>query len=181
MSLDCKQLERIFAEQFFQSHHTQLCGGYAEPYYQPAQAEQPAQIQYRLDYFASALHELAHWCLAGAKRRSRADYGYWYHPEGRDLVQQQQFETFESRPQALEWLLSVAAGSSFRPSADNLALPDHDLRDFSYAIQQQAKLMLAKGIPPRGAQLIAAINRQNPSSQWSRVQAVVTAGAITID
>jgi elongation factor P hydroxylase len=65
------------------------------------------------DYLASALHEVAHWCLAGVERRKLEDYGYWYSPDGRSRGEQSAFENVEARPQALEWILSDTCNSCF--------------------------------------------------------------------
>ena len=98
-------------------------GGGEEPLYLPSSDPDraPHRIVYREDYFASALHEVAHWCLAGVARRDREDYGYWYAPDGRDAQAQVEFERVEARPQALEWIFSDACGFPFELSADNLA------------------------------------------------------------
>ncbi len=50
--------------------------------------------------FASALHEISHWCIAGKARRELVDFGYWYCPDGRDAMTQSQFEDVEVKPQA---------------------------------------------------------------------------------
>ena len=61
-------------------------------------AQQPGalnRIVFTHDYFASALHEVAHWCVAGPERRRLTDYGYWYAPDGRTEKQQMEFERVE--------------------------------------------------------------------------------------
>ena len=76
---DAAVLIRLFDQCFQQSQQTCLVGGADEPLYQPATREgQYHQVVFRADYFASALHEIAHWCLAGRVRRQQLDYGYWY-------------------------------------------------------------------------------------------------------
>ena len=50
----------------------------------------------------SALHEVAHWCIASAGRRRCRDYGYWYIPPPRDATAQTEFFAVEARVQALE-------------------------------------------------------------------------------
>ena len=111
-----------FNQLFGESENTRLEGGADEPFYQPAQAAGDRHILYfREDYFSSALHEIAHWCIAGKERRQLPDFGYWYQPEGRSAEQQIQFEVVEVRPQALEWHLSVASRQPFRLSADNIS------------------------------------------------------------
>ncbi len=53
-------------------------------------------------FYASALHEIAHWCIAGENRCQQVDYGYWYEPNGRSEERQFEFEKVEVKPQALE-------------------------------------------------------------------------------
>ena len=66
------------------------------------------------------MHEIAHWCVAGPKRRLLEDFGYWYEPDGRTELVQAEFEKVEIRPQSYEWILSVSAGLPFSVSCDNL-------------------------------------------------------------
>ncbi len=118
---NANDLERLFHGCFFEKYNTVLVGNAEEPLYQPTITNVSAnQIFYRYDYFASALHEIAHWCIAGEKRRTQVDYGYWYAPDGRNPQQQTEFEQLEVKPQALEWAFSLAANVPFRVSIDNL-------------------------------------------------------------
>lgn len=129
---------------------TQLVAGSGEPVYLPAAVPDGFhQIVFAHGYFNSALHELAHWCLAGAERRLQEDYGYWYCPDGRDAVQQAAFAQVEVKPQAIEWWLAAAAGRPFRTSTDNLNGAPTDNRPFRQAVQQQAQRYLSDGLPPR--------------------------------
>ena len=77
-----------FNATFEQPERTVLQGGADEPYYAPGE---PHRIVFREDFVRSALHEVAHWCVAGERRRTLPDYGYWYSPDGRDADQQQAF------------------------------------------------------------------------------------------
>lgn len=104
----------------FSDHNTVLAHSPDEPEYRPATAQQAAQILFAHGFFASALHEISHWCIAGGERRTLPDLGYWYAPDGRSREQQQLFEQVEIKPQALEWLLTVACDRPFRVSLDNL-------------------------------------------------------------
>ena len=116
--IEAAQVEMIF-DRTFTDFSTQLKGGAGEPSYQAGQGKgQPNLIYYREDYTASALHEVSHWCLAGTLRRRLHDFGYWYIAD-RNSVQQRAFEQVEARPQALEWIFSMAAGLPFRVSVDN--------------------------------------------------------------
>ena len=90
---DSRRLEFVFNQCFAATEHTQLRGGAEEPLYQPASGAGGMHLLfYREDYFASALHEIAHWCIAGSARRRMVDFGYWYAPDGRDAQQQAAFE-----------------------------------------------------------------------------------------
>ena len=64
--LDAHQVMGLFNQEFAESDTTELIGGAAEPYYQPGS---PHGIYFRADYVRSALHEVAHWCVAGRRRR----------------------------------------------------------------------------------------------------------------
>ncbi|MEQ8861343.1 MAG: elongation factor P hydroxylase [Pseudomonadales bacterium] len=98
---------------------TLLVGGAAEPVYLPRCGHRPALIRYTRDYARSALHELAHWCLASPEARTQQDYGLWYSPPPRTAPQQARFYAAEIPVQGLEMLLSLACGIEFRFSADN--------------------------------------------------------------
>jgi len=147
------RLERVFNACFAERWNTCLVGGADEPLYKPARANaQRHVLYYRQDYFASALHEVAHWCIAGEERRKLLDFGYWYAPEGRDADQQRGFEAVESKPQALEWFFSRACGYRFQVSADNLELDARqalDVRAFQRNVVDQATLWQARGLPER--------------------------------
>jgi len=142
----------IFEACFAASMRTRLLGGGEEPLYQPAESRDDYhQIIFRSDYAASALHEVSHWCIAGEQRRQQLDYGYWYEPDGRSVAQQRVFESVEARPQALEWLFSVAAGRQFRVSIDNLNGDSIDPFPFQLAVWQAVHRYLANGLPRRAA------------------------------
>lgn len=135
---DSRQLIELFNQTFLASHATCLVGGGCEPLYEPAQSPGALnRIVFTRDYFASALHEVAHWCVAGPERRLLADYGYWYAPDGRTEEQQAEFERAEVKPQALEWLFSEAAGCPFRVSSDNLGSGLGPSEEFLSAIHGQ--------------------------------------------
>lgn len=154
-------LEQVFSACFLHSERTLLVGGAPEPVYRPAASDhQPHLLYYREDYFASALHEVAHWCIAGPARRRLHDFGYWYAPEGRDAQQQRAFESVEVKPQALEYLFSVACGYDFKVSVDNLdpvtgQIPD--TRDFRKALVAEIRRRQHAGLPPRAARFFEAL------------------------
>lgn len=155
---DSAQLIELFDRTFIASHATCLRGGAEEPLYQPAsRVDELNRVVFTRDYFASALHEVAHWCVAGAERRRQPDYGYWYAPDGRNQEQQLEFERVEVKPQALEWLFAVAAGWRFKVSADNLSLDQGPSDSFMAAICRQAQDYCLKGVNQRAGAFLEAL------------------------
>ena len=152
------QLEHVFRESFYGGYRTVLLGGSVEPLYMPAGDPcEPHHIYYREDFFASALHEVAHWCIAGAERRQREDYGYWYAPDGRGRRRQKAFEQVEVKPQAIEWYFALACGSPFRVSADNLSTVNGPAAGFLHAVLEQARRYCVEPLPPRAGQFRLAL------------------------
>ncbi len=129
--LSDRAIADCFNATFLASERTRMIGGAAEPLYLPVRSGSPAELHYREDYAASALHEAAHWCIAGSERRSLTDFGYSYLPPPRTKPQQDAFFAFELKTQTLEALFADAAGLDFRASADNL---DADVQSFARAI-----------------------------------------------
>lgn len=128
----------------FANQNTVLVRGGDEPEYLAAKDGKPAQICFAHGYFSSALHELAHWCIAGKQRRLLDDFGYWYCPDGRDAPTQRQFEALEIAPQAIECLFCLASGRKFFASADNLnANFDPHQSDFASLVYHRAAHHLA--------------------------------------
>jgi elongation factor P hydroxylase len=178
LSKQAAQLDAIIAlfdQLFFGSHNTRLISGAEEPVYLPADMPNNKESQhnqaggtayhrlcFRQDYLSSALHEIAHWCLAGTQRRLLEDFGYWYQPDGRSAEQQQVFETVEVRPQALEWMFSIACGQRFQLSVDNLSGGQSEpSSEFSQAVMEQAKSWCEAGtMPSRAEQFLAALVEQ---------------------
>lgn len=151
---DCQDLIMLFNGLFEQTENTVLMGHGDEPLYLPSDEKFPFnRIIFTRDYFASALHEIAHWCIASKKRRMLVDYGYWYYPEGRNVEQQKSFEKAEIKPQALEWIFSIAARSPFIPSRDNLTEENNpDSKSFENRIADQVQHYLSHGLPERALQ-----------------------------
>ena len=135
---------------------TVLVGGASEPFYLPGQ---PNQVFFRADYVRSALHEVAHWCVAGRCRRGLPDYGYWYTPDGRSAERQAAFFSVEAKPQAIESLFCDALNVAFAPSVDNLvhASSDLALRTFEERIELWRARLLSGALPRRASRLIAAL------------------------
>lgn len=148
---DCRDLVRLFDDLFAERYCVRLCGGAPEPLYEPAAGDRSAVIHFRANYFASALHEVAHWCTAGAHRRGQLDYGYWYAPDGRDAAAQAAFEQVEVGPQALEWLFAEACGYPFRPSLDNLDGGSESKARFEAALARERARRQRQGLPRRAA------------------------------
>ena len=71
-----RQIIAVFERCFTEQYATRLCGGAEEPLYLPKQGATLARLHFRSDYAASALHEVAHWCLAGTERR-RCVFAFW--------------------------------------------------------------------------------------------------------
>lgn len=146
----CSDLIQIFNNLFRESHRTLLVKGGEEPLYQPARSSADYhQVIFARGYFASALHEISHWCIAGERRRLMVDYGYWYAPDGRSPRQQREFEQVEIKPQALEWIFSVAAGHPFHLSIDNLGGAAYNRPVFADNVYRQVRQYLNEGIPGR--------------------------------
>lgn len=118
--------------QWFFHHNTVLVRGDDEPEYFAPTDNSPAKIVFAHGFFASCLHEISHWCVAGKKRREMNDFGYWYVPDGRNQNQQALFEQVEIVPQAIECLLSLTCGKKFRVSQDNL-FADFDTSGSTFA------------------------------------------------
>ncbi len=156
---DHLDLQHIFDECFVADFKTCLKGFADEPLYIPAKNGQLAEIHYTQDYFASALHEIAHWCIAGARRRQLEDYGYWYAPDGRNKEQQLAFQQVEVRPQALELAFSTACGKPFRVSADNLNGSYQDTQAFEKQVQRQFKNDCEKGFSGRTSRFLIALHQ----------------------
>lgn len=130
----------------------------AEPLYLPAGVDCPHhRIVFAHGFFASALHEVAHWCLAGRERRAQIDYGYWYAPDDRDAATQAEFERVEAKPQAIEWAFSAAARFPFRVSVDNLSGIPIDRAAFEHKVRSERQRFEAHGFPPRAQRFLDAL------------------------
>ena len=160
------QLVALFNATFEQSERTVLQGGADEPYYVPGE---PHRIFFREDFVRSALHEVAHWCVAGEFRRALPDYGYWYSPDGRDAGQQLAFFAVEARPQAIERNFCEAIGILFSPSVDNVdvQIEPHHLCRFEARIEEWCDQFERSGLPPRAAQFVIALQSMTRLSQGS--------------
>ncbi|MEH2921048.1 elongation factor P hydroxylase [Samsonia erythrinae] len=154
-----QQLIDIFNNCFGDDYNTRLVKGDDEPIYLPADDLVPYhRIVFAHGFYASALHEISHWCIAGEQRRLQVDFGYWYCPDGRDSTTQSQFEAVEIKPQAFDWLFCVAAGFPFNVSCDNLnGDSEPDRIAFQRRVHKQVMAYLEQGIPSRPARFIRAL------------------------
>ncbi|MBY5947395.1 elongation factor P hydroxylase [Photobacterium rosenbergii] len=158
---DIRDIIAVFNTTFLTSHNTELVRGEDEPIYLPADENNPHhRVIFARGYFASALHEIAHWCIAGPQRRLLEDYGYWYEPDGRTAEQQAAFEVVEVKPQAVEWLLAASCGFRFQVSCDNLSGSiEPDRVGFTNKVRKQVLLYLEHGIPDRAKVLSEALRQ----------------------
>jgi elongation factor P hydroxylase len=164
------QLIGLFNRLFKPSYHTILVRGQEEPIYLPHSENFPYnQIVFAHGSFSSALHEISHWCLAGKKRRTLVDYGYWYVPN-RESSMQIEFFNAEIKPQALELLFTLACGRRFFLSADNLkdggSEATAEVVAFKNAVIQKALQFLSRlEIPPRAQLFLSHLFAEfNPNS-----------------
>jgi elongation factor P hydroxylase len=133
-------------------YDTRLSGGFEEPFYRAPHGGGSAEIQFTQDHERSALHELAHWCVAGEQRRRRDDYGYWYQPDGRNNAEQRLFFRVEVKPQAIEKHFCHALDIPFDVSVDNLGNTDiNGVCDFRKAVDAQYRAYADSGLPVRAA------------------------------
>lgn len=155
-----------FAQRFdqcFSNYNTRLKPGADEPFYQAASTSSPAIIYSNRDFFSSALHEVAHWCIAGFKRRQQNDYGYWYEPDGRSPARQSEFFEVEIKPQALEWAFHIASQIPFRLSLDNLnqTLDVGEIKKFQRAVFEQLQKYAEQDFSNRAKQVIGLLLNQS--------------------
>lgn len=153
-----QDLITIFESCFASTYNTRLVKGGNEPLYLPAKEEHSYNtIFFAHGFFSSALHECAHWLIAGKERRQLVDFGYWYVPDGRSAEQQILFQQVEVKPQSLEWILSRAAGYKFHVSVDNLSGTQASTKTFKHAIYAQVMEYCQKGLSERAHQLRSAL------------------------
>ena len=145
-----------FNQLFKEPEGAVLVAGASEPFYLPGQ---PSQVFFRANYVRSALHEVAHWCVAGRRRRRLPDYGYWYSPDGRSSERQAAFFSVEAKPQAIESLFCEALNVAFAPSVDNLAHASSvaALRTFENRIELWRARLLGGGLPRRASRFLTAL------------------------
>jgi elongation factor P hydroxylase len=146
-----------FNDLFTGPYNVRMSGGAAEPEYQPACRDAPAQIRYRSDFPHSALHEAAHWCIAGPQRRTLSDYGYWYQPPPRGRQAQQAFARVEAKVQGLEAIFAQAVALPFRVSIDDVDNLLNFEAEFSEVVEVERRCWRARGLPARAKAFEAAL------------------------
>lgn len=149
------ELAKAFDAEFV-DFNTKLSPGAQEPFYKAAANGQSAIIYSNQDFFSSALHEIAHWCIAGENRRVKDDYGYWYAPDGRTEAQQADFFQVEIKPQALEWAFHLATQLPFEFSLDNLnnKVCEKQIESFKQNVNSQLTNYFEQGFPARALRVI---------------------------
>jgi hypothetical protein len=158
---DYQPLIRLFNRLFLLSYNTELVAGDDEPIYLPADQVHPHhRIIFAHGFYASALHEIAHWCVAGPERRLLEDFGYWYKPDGRTADEQAEFERVEVRPQAYEWIFNMSAGRKFHFSADNLSAGIGASDGFRQSVLAEVQMILRQGLPPRVRTLVEGLQQE---------------------
>ncbi|VAW33628.1 Translation elongation factor P Lys34 hydroxylase [hydrothermal vent metagenome] len=148
------ELIRLLNENYLHQYNTKIVGGFHEPFYQAGKDDKQAEIQFSHDYIRSALHELAHWCVAGVERRNIDDFGYWYAADGRSQKQQDEFFKLEIVPQAIEWAFSIVCGVRFEASVDNLNNQVAGIEEFKHNLLNQLQLYLQYGFRKRTTAII---------------------------
>jgi len=162
MTLNLSKFVNTINHSYLANYQTVLKGGFSEPFYRPAKNKQVAMIQFTQDYYRSALHELAHWCVAGIERRQQEDYGYWYAPDGRTQEQQQLFYQGEIKPQAIEWALSLVCDIDFEVSVDNLNNSTVEgANEFQVAVKAQLIQYIQQHFSTRTEILLTLIYQKN--------------------
>lgn len=151
-----REIAGCFNRSLGRRHGVRLVGGATEPLYVPDQ-DGWSIIRYTRDYAASALHELAHWCIAGLERRRRVDYGYWYAAPPRSAADQTAFVTVELPVQALESVLASACGVEFRVSVDDPRVPVEQADAFARDVTEYAATRTHRTMSARAMRLVAVL------------------------
>lgn len=183
-----EDITAIFDGVFMPHYQTRLVRGKDEPLYRPADEQTPYhQIIFARGFYASALHEISHWCIAGTKRRQLEDYGYWYLPDGRNAQEQSAFEQAEIAPQALESLFADACGRIFHVSVDNLGGDvEVDRAAFFEKVNTRKQRFLQGGLPTRANALYVALTSfyqrdESLAVAIAQGQAVLEQASVTVN
>lgn len=161
----------LFNSTFEKKYRVRLIGGAAEPIYVPPMEKESGSICFREDFISSALHEVAHWCIAGKDRRQIVDFGYEYISPPRDENAQKVFLQAERRVQGLERLFSELCWVPFSPSLDNLDCDQATAKkmpklvlEFETALETESqnwKLTISRNPASRAATFYDALRENN--------------------
>ncbi len=160
---ETKQLISLFNNTFEEQYNVILLSDSDEPDYRPCNSDCATNvINFANGYINSALHEIAHWVIAGESRRKLADYGYWYEEDGRDSQQQMLFQQLEIFPQAVEKAFCEAMSRQFNASIDNLLSPSNSVQraQFEADIESKKKQLEIEGFPKRAEQFLGVLTKQ---------------------
>jgi hypothetical protein len=160
---DAKKLISLFNAVFGTDFNVVINSDSDEPDYRASlEPNIPNLINFANGYCNSALHEIAHWVIAGDQRRSQHDYGYWYAADGRDSEQQKLFQQLEILPQAIEKAFCEAMQRPFKASLDNLNHPveSSEIEKFEREIELKKCQLQQLGFPPRAQQFIDALSTE---------------------
>jgi len=158
---NAKRLILLFNAAFGKEYNVVLKSDSHEPdYIASLDPAIPNVINFANGYCNSALHEIAHWVIAGEKRRKQHDYGYWYAADGRNPEQQKLFQQLEVYPQAIEKAFCEALNKPFRASVDNLNQPvsSSEIEAFEEKIENKKNQLKLQGFPLRAQQFLDALS-----------------------
>jgi elongation factor P hydroxylase len=153
------ELVALWNALFSDAHRTIAEIGGNEPLYLPPTPTSHGRIVCNRDYPASALHEIAHWCIASPRRRKLVDYGYEYLAPPRDADAQRRFFDAEERNQALESLFAAAAGLEFRVSVDDVGADLASASTFATRVAARAARLERDGLRPDVERYRTALRR----------------------
>jgi len=160
---NAKHLIVLFNSVFGRAYNVVLSSDSGEPDYRAStEPTMPNVVNFANGYFNSALHEIAHWVIAGELRRKQDDYGYWYAEDGRSPEQQKLFQQLEVFPQAIEKAFCEALERSFQASIDNLDNPlsKAEIVRFENEIEAKKCQLQEQGFPSRAQQFLNALSTQ---------------------
>lgn len=156
--ISTERVIEVFNDLFRERYQTVLMHANSDPVYLPrGEGRRYNELKFAYGFVSSALHEISHWCIAGAARRELEDFGYWYKPTGRSEQEQKDFESHEVGPQALEWIFSSACGVSFHPSLDNHEDRSPDFARFESKLLGRISYILRMGLPFRASMFAHAL------------------------
>jgi elongation factor P hydroxylase len=152
-SIDYSPFIHLFNSEFKDTEATMIAESPDEPIYLPADEINPLnRILYTKDSYTSVLHEISHWCIAGAERRKKVDYGYWYKPESQTPEEAELYKKFESKTHGIEWIFCMAAGVPFHIIPNNVAAGFEISQDLKEGVYAATLNYLNHGLPVHAEQ-----------------------------